>query len=110
MTGHLLFQEGHSARKCRLATLKLPWETANRQATVLQFRRANIAAHVLNMHTVVRKERIVRQLIRAVRKECIDLICAKFLFTLCAYLLPLFQRASTQEATDRQVHRVVCGD
>src|SRR4051794_13987597 len=103
----LFIQEGDGARKGGFATLELPGKTANRHTSILQFRRADLPTHIFDVDTVMGEEGVVRQLVGAIGKELIDPIGAKFCFALGAHFLPLLERATTQEATDGQIHWVV---
>ena len=58
----------------------------------------------------MREECVVSQLVGAFGEEVVHFVGAEFLFTDAAHLLPVVQATGAQEATNRQVHRVVGGD
>jgi len=77
----------------------------------MQFGVAHLAAKVFDMHAVVGEESIMGQLVGFGWEEFIDFIgTAELFLDLCAHFLPVLQPTFTQEAANRQVHRVVGGD
>ena len=57
------------AAERRLAAFELPREAAEDQPLVLQLGRVDVAAEVLDVHAVLREQRVVRQLVRRVREQ-----------------------------------------
>src|SRR5205085_9080478 len=70
---------GHRPAEGGLAALELPWEHAQRDALVVQRLHADVAAQVLNVNAVMRKQRIVGELVSRIGEQLGDLILAKFL-------------------------------
>src|SRR5690349_24893623 len=62
------------------------------------------------MDTIVREQRVVSQLVSGVREQLFHLIRSELGFRFRADFLPVLQPALPQEATDRQVHRMVGGN
>lgn len=100
----------HRSTKRRLSSLELPREDAEGDAFVVQFFESNVAAEIFDVHTIMREEGIVGELIRRIREQLVNLVRAEFGFGQLADFLPVFQSAFAEEATDGQVHRVVGGD
>src|SRR5205085_10462589 len=96
------------AAECGLAALELPWEAAEDQPLVLQLWRVDVAAEVLDVHAVFRKERIVRQLVRRIGEQLVDgFLAAEFLLGLLAHAIAMAMLSFAEEPADRQVHRMI---
>ena len=94
----------------RLAAFELPREAAEDQPLVLQLGRVDVAADVLDVHAVLREQRVVRQLIGGVRKQLGNrLRPAELLLGLLAHAIAVAVHALAEEPADRQVHRVIGG-
>ena len=63
-----LLRPRHRSTKRRFATFELPREDAERDAFVVQFFESNVTAEVFDVHTIVREQGVVSQLIRRIRK------------------------------------------
>ena len=102
--------EGHGPAEGRLAALEEPGEGAERQPPVLQLRRADPAAQVLDVDAVLGEERIVRELVGQLGEQDVDVLGAELGLALRAHLLPMLEPAFAQKAANRQVHRMVGRD
>ena len=71
----------------------------------------DVAAEVLDVHAVLREQRVVRELIRRVREELRHALrAAEFVFALLAHAIAVSVHALAEKAADRQVHRMVGRD
>src|SRR5262245_59113707 len=103
--------EGHHPGECRLAALELPREAAEDETLVLQFRGVDVSAQVLDVHAVLREQRVVRELVGRIGKQLRDrLRSAEFFFRLLPYPIAMAERPLPEESSDRQVHRVIGRD
>src|SRR6185436_13386271 len=95
----------------RFAAAELPREAAENQPLVLERLRGNLAAKILDVHAVLREERVVRELIRGVRKELRDAGGpAELLLTLFAHAIAMAVHALPQKPADGQIHGMVGGN
>src|SRR5438128_2494187 len=76
----------HHARERGLAALELPREAPDDEPLVLELGGVDLAAQVLDVDAVLRKQRVVRQLVCRVREHPVDrLLAAEFLLRLGAH-------------------------
>jgi len=106
MTYPLLSPRYRAAERCFTA-FEFPREDTERDTFVVQFLQADIATEIFDVNAIVWEQRVVSQLISRIGEEFIHFIRAKFCFGFRAHFLPVLQSAFAEEATNRQIHRVV---
>src|SRR5688500_1374215 len=103
--------ERHRAAERRLSAAELPWKHADDHPLVLQLRRLDVAAEILDVHAVEREQSVVRELVGRVGKHLLHALRpAEQLLRLRAHAIAVALRAFAKEAPNGEVHRVVGGD
>src|SRR5215831_2678062 len=100
----------HRPAERGFTAFELPGKGAERDPSVVQPAQSDIAAQILDMHTIEWKQRIVGELISLFRKELVDLVLSELFFTLPAHPGPVLQPSLAEKTTDRQIHRMIGRD